>query len=91
MNLAERYHSIHLVKILESYLLDIDKSSLKSAFADARKELIQKNLCDSLSIRLKDSDTAIIMALAAHSRFVLLWDLRNKKIVYKGVQKDASS
>lgn len=91
MNLVERYHVIHILKTLHSHLIALNKNNFKTAFAKARSELVKNNMCSSMSIHLKDQNTVMVLAGINGQQYVLLWDLRKKEIVYKGVKKNATS
>lgn len=86
MNLVKLYHINQILNTLQSHLFNVDRYTYRTAFSKARSELFKSGLCTSISMHLKDENTVMVLTTIDNQRYVLLWDLKKREIIYKGVK-----
>lgn len=91
MNLTEEFIVRSMIKTLEKHLLGVLSSQYRDSFAKAKKEFIDKKMCQSMSLNIMDESNLIVNIDSKGIRYVLVWDTRKKKIHYSRRRKIAQS
>ena len=91
MDIINEYLVMQILKTLQDNLLSINSRTYRLGFKRVRQELSANHLCESISIRLKTADEAMITIVMMDKRHLINWDIKNKKVVYKGARSHAVS